>query len=280
MRGKEHKMNLNETLIKTYEELCEKSQKDREKCIISTGFKDLDYYIGGSFNTPNLITVSAVSGMGKTTFVTNIAFNVAKKYPNIDVVFFSFQKNGTQIATKILSAETQLSTYKFENALLDTNDWINIAYCTENLSKISNLHIIDDLSNMNIEQMKDSLKELKNIGLIVIDNLQLMATGFSVAEIIRQIKIISQEFGVPIIIVSQLSQIENRADKHPNITDLKVIENVDIYSDVIIFLYRNSYYNIASEEKNICECIVSKNNNGEIGIFKLDKFTNLETIEI
>lgn len=212
--------------------------------------------------------------MGKTSFVMNIARNVARTTEK-DVAVFSLEMSKEQLATRMLSTEARVSSDSFRNGGINTDEWGRIADCASYLSLLP--IYIDETANVTVTQMKAKLRRLKNLGLVVIDYLQLMGSTSNsdnrvnvVSEITRQLKIMAKELNVPVILLSQLSRaVEGRNDKRPVLSDLRDSGSIEQDADIVLFLYRDAYYNKQSELQNISECIIAKNRHGELGNVKL-----------
>lgn len=272
-----------------YDRLGKLSGDDKEKYIgARTGFTNLDTLISG-LNKSDLIIVAARPGMGKTSFAMNIAVNVAKRSSGKEVAVFSLEMSREQLASRILSTEARIDSHLLRSGDIPADDWIKIA---TSAGYISTLPIyIDDTGGITVQQMKAKLRRTKNLGLVVIDYLQLMEStsksenrAVIVSEITRQIKMMAKEFDVPIILLSQLSRnTEQRTDKRPQLSDLRDSGAIEQDADIVIFLYRESYYKEA-ENKNIAKCIVAKNRHGEQGTVNMywdgsyTRFSELKTM--
>jgi replicative DNA helicase len=278
---------VKDIMLATYDSLCNLVgiDKDRYKGL-STGFYNLDATISG-LNKSDLIIVAARPGMGKTSFAMNIATSVSKSY-NKQVAVFSLEMSSEQLVTRMLSSEALVDSHKLRTGRLSGEDWVNIACGAE---KINKFHMcIDDTAGITVQTIKSRLQNVKDLGLVVIDYLQLMSSNLHsdnrvtiISEITRNIKIMAKDLDVPVILLSQLSRSpESRTDKRPMLSDLRESGSIEQDADIVLFLYRDSYYNKASEEKNVSECIIAKNRHGETGTIKLGwngsytKFTNLE----
>lgn len=253
-----------------YDRLGKISGPDKEKYIgARTGFTNLDTIISG-LNKSDLIIVAARPGMGKTSFAMNIALNVAKRSSGKEVAVFSLEMSREQLASRLLSTEAKIDSHVLRSGSIPDDDWIKIATTA---GYLSNLPIyIDHTGGITVQQIKAKLRRVKNLGLVIIDYLQLMeSTSKSenrvvvVSEITRQIKIMAKEFDVPIILLSQLSRNpDQRTDKRPQLSDLRESGSIEQDADIVLFLYRESYYK-EDENKNIAKCIVAKNRHGEQG---------------
>ena len=257
---------------------------------VPTGFRDLDDKTSG-FQSGDMVLIAARPSMGKTTFALNIAQHAALKSGK-SVVIFSLEMSKEQLAYKLLCAEANVDMLKLRTGNLDDEDWENIARASGPLaaSKI----YIDDTAGVNVMEMRSKCRRIKiehGIDLIMIDYLQLMSgTGGEsrqqeVSEISRSIKALAKEMHCPVVALSQLSRApEQRADHRPMLSDLRESGSIEQDADVVMFLYRDEYYNKETEEKNMAECIIAKQRNGPVGTVKLawlgqySKFGNLDTI--
>lgn len=243
----------------------------RSECI-STGFKDLDYVLGG-LKRSDLIFLAARPGMGKTSFAMNIAKAISRKYKTL---FFSLEMSKEQLSTRLLVMESGIEIEKLQNGFLSNEDWIILK---DALEKISSYQlIIDDQSNINVQEIKAKAKNCKDIGAIFIDYLQLISPIKSkesrvqeITEITRKLKIIAKELNVPVICLSQLSRSsEQRQEHRPILSDLRDSGSIEQDADVVMMLYREFYYNkdekVDPEES---ECIIAKNRYGESKTVKL-----------
>lgn len=254
---------------------------------LSTSFSGLDKYIFG-LNDSDLILIAARPGMGKTAFAVNIGTNVAKHYPNKKVCIFNLEMSKEQIAGRILSSEARITSEQMRTGRIDRTEWRSLGEASDVLSQIE--MYIDDSANISIGEMKAKLRRVKNLGLVIIDYLQLMSTGRKdgnrvneISEITRNLKIMAKELNVPVITLSQLSRgPEQRPDKRPMLSDLRESGSIEQDADIVLFIYRNSYYNKDDEHPNDCECIIAKNRHGETGTVHMNwdgQFTRFTSAE-
>ena len=263
-------------LYKVFDHLKELSESDSMIPGLSTGLRDLDVKING-LNKSDLLLIAARPAMGKTSFALNIGLNVAKKYRST-VAFFSLEMSREQLAMRLLSGESFVDSQKMATGKLSEEEWENIFMAASSLSQTDIR--VDDNPSITVAEMNAKLRRVDNLGLVIIDYLQLMnSSGYgkgsenrvqAVGEISRSLKIMAKELNVPVICLSQLSRaVESRTDKRPIMSDLRESGAIEQDADAILFLYRDDYYNPNSEEKNVAECIVSKNRHGETGTVKL-----------
>lgn len=266
---------INSVLDKTFTQLEELCQNTGDLTGVPSGFVDMDRKTSG-FQNSDLILIAARPAMGKTSFVLNIAVNAAlRKFP---VAIFSLEMSRTQLANRILSLESMVELEKMRTGKLEAEDWKKIGFSLGPLSK-SPIYI-DDNASTNTMEMMSKLRKLKldkGLGLVVIDYLQLMEgrkksdnRQQEISEISRSLKIMAKELNVPIIALSQLSRApEQRNDHRPILSDLRESGAIEQDADMVMFLYRDDYYNEESEKRNIVEVIISKHRNGSTGMIEL-----------
>jgi replicative DNA helicase len=257
---------------------------------LSTGLSAVDAKISG-LNKSDLILLAARPGMGKTSMALNVALNVAKASQKT-VAVFSLEMSREQLVTRILSAEALVENNKLKTGALRETDWEKIAQAS---TVLTGLDIrIDDNPLLSVADMNAKCRRLDNLGLVVIDYLQLMTSaggkGYSgenrqqvVSDISRMMKIMAKELEVPVLCLSQLSRAnEKRDDKRPMLSDLRESGSIEQDADIVLFLYRDDYYNEDSEKHNVAECIVAKNRHGETGKVELrwmPEYTMFGTLE-
>ena len=278
---------LNVAISEVYANLDELATSAGKLPGLPTGFAMLDQYIGG-LNKSDLILLGARPGMGKTAIALNMAMSAAKKSDKT-VVIFQLEMSRTQLATRLLSAEGFIDSKKLRLGNLTDEDWQNMANATQSLNRLNIL--IDENSGITVPEMKAKCRRLGDqLGLIVIDYLQLMHTPKhsdnrvqEVAEISRSLKIMAKELNVPVLCCCQLSRgPEGRQDKRPMLSDLRESGSIEQDADIVLFIYRDDYYNNEGENKNAAELIVAKNRHGETGKVELrwmPEYTTFATLE-
>ncbi|GAA6514698.1 replicative DNA helicase [Merdimmobilis hominis] len=278
---------IDEIILQTYDRLQKLSGEDKEKYMgLPTGFAALDSIITG-LNRTDLILVAARPGMGKTAFGLNIAANVATKTGK-QVAVFSLEMGKEQLVTRLLSSEALIQSGSLRTGNLKPDDWVKLAMSSQVLSQAP--IYIDDTPGITVAEMKAKLRRFRDLGLVVIDYLQLMSTGKrsenrvqEVSEITRSLKIMAKELNVPVITLSQLSRgPESRTDHRPMLSDLRESGSIEQDADIVMFLYREAYYNRECEEQNTAECIVAKNRHGETDSVKMGwdgQFTRFKSLE-
>ena len=258
----------------------------------STGFSGLDKMLAG-MGKSDLILVGARPGMGKTSFCLNIGTNVAAQTGKT-VCIFSLEMSAEQLVNRIISSEAMVDSYAMRTGELKDEDWENIAAATSKLAKCDIL--IDDTAGITATGMKAKLRRVKNLGLVVIDYLQLMQGDSrndnrvqEVAEISRAMKLMAKELNVPVVCCSQLSRgPESRTDKRPMMSDLRESGSIEQDADVVLFLYRDEYYKVSDasdpnseSDASIAEVIIAKTRHGSTGTVKMGwigKYTKFRTL--
>ena len=281
-------VRIGDAIIKAYDRVGKISGPDREKYLgAKTGYKYLDTVTTG-LNKSDLILIAARPGMGKTSFALNMATNVARRKDK-EVAIFSLEMSKEQLASRMLSTESLVDSNKLRTGFLTGDDWVRLAQAAGNLSGLP--MYIDDTASVTVQQIKAKLRRVKNIGLVVIDYLQLMGTTLRtdnrvlvVSDITRQLKIMAKELDIPVVVLSQLSRgPESRTDKRPLLSDLRESGSIEQDADIVMFLYRDAYYNKESPTPNLSECIVAKNRHGETGTIPLmwdGQFTRFSDAEM
>lgn len=266
---------IDEVVLDAYDELGRKSGPDKELYTSAkSGFSALDNITNG-LNKSDLLIVAARPAMGKTSFVLNMAANVCRHQSDKEVVIFSLEMSKEQLVTRMLSSESLVDSEKLMKGNISGDDWAKLAQGAERLSGM-NMYL-DDTAGITVVQMKAKLRRLKNLGLVVVDYLQLMSSGKrtenrvnEISEMTRQLKLMAKELNVPVVVLSQLSRsVESRQDKRPVLSDLRESGSIEQDADIVMFLYRDGYYNPDTPDPTIAECIISKNRHGETGIINL-----------
>ena len=276
--------HIGTVLHKVFDRLAELSQSDSAIPGLSTGLRDLDARING-LNKSDLLLVAARPAMGKSAFALNLALNVAKKYHQT-VAVFNLEMSREQLAMRLLASESFVDSKKLATGKLTEEEWSKLCMASASLSQTDIR--IDDNPSITVAEMSAKCRRLDNLGLVVIDYLQLMTgSGYNkasenrvqvVGEISRALKIMAKDLNVPIICLSQLSRaVESRTDKRPIMSDLRESGAIEQDADAVLFLYRDEYYNENTEDKGIAECIVSKNRHGETGTVKLQWIPQYQT---
>ncbi len=269
----------------------EKASKNKGNVTgIATGFIDLDYRTAG-MQPSDLVLIAARPSMGKTAFVLNIAQHVAFKM-NQTVAIFSLEMSKEQLVNRLFSLESKVDAQKLRTGNLSDNDWEKLIETAGVIGK-SNL-IIDDTPGISISELRSKCRKYKlehGLKMIIIDYLQLMSGSGrgndsrqqEISDISRSLKALARELAVPVLALSQLSRaVEQRPDHRPMLSDLRESGAIEQDADVVMFIYRDDYYNKDTEKKGIAEIIVAKQRNGPIGTIELvwlpeyTKFANMQ----
>ena len=295
--------SISSVIVDTLVNLQKIAGPDRDKYAgIPTGFTYLDTVLTG-MGRSDLIILAARPGMGKTSFALNIATNVAKKQ-KIPVAIFSLEMTKDQLTSRILSAEAGIDSQAFRTGKLKDEDWDDLARASEMLHDAP--IYMDDTSGITIPEVKAKIRRINqdpsrpDIGLVIIDYLQLMTSGRrtenrvqEISDITRNLKIMAKELNVPVIALSQLSRsaekATGRSDHRPQLSDLRDSGSIEQDADVVLFLYRQAYYNSHQDgaeeqqaDERTAECIVAKNRHGETSTVQLGwdgahtRFMNLD----
>lgn len=282
-------VSIQEIVIHTLEGM-EAAAKNRGSVTgIATGFYDLDYKMAG-LQPSDLILIAARPSMGKTAFVLNLAEHIVLK-SNITTAIFSLEMSKEQLVKRLISMNSRVDSQSIRTGDMQDEDWIKIAKSARDIG--SSPLIIDDTPGISISELRSKCRKFKlefNLGLVIIDYLQLMSGSKKtesrqqeISEISRSLKALAREINAPVIALSQLSRaVEQRPDKRPMLSDLRESGAIEQDADVVIFIYRDEYYNHDSEDAGISEIIIGKQRNGPTGTVKLGwqsqytKFVNLE----
>lgn len=278
-QAKENFMPISDILASSFDRI---DQLHREKGMlrgVTTGFKDLDNKLSG-LQQSDLIILAARPSMGKTTFALNLALNAAIKGKTA-VGFFSLEQSKEQIVDRLICAQAMVDGWKLRTGNLREDDFPAIGMAMGTLAEAP--IFIDDtpmLSTIDIRTRTRRLKADHNLGLVIIDYLQLVDGASSggygdnrvqqVSEISRSLKAIAREMDVPVVALSQLSRaVESRDKKIPQLSDLRDSGSIEQDADVVMFLYREDYYDRETERKNITDVLIRKHRNGPIGEVEL-----------
>lgn len=281
---------ISDTILTAYDRINKLAGPDREKFLgIKTGYSAVDRKIGG-LNKSDLILIAARPGMGKTSFALNIAVNVALKKRRVAIL--SLEMSSEQITSRILSCEALVESNRLRSGSLEEADWVKLVQTAQVLSGAQ--IFIDDTAGITVSEMKAKLRRLHDVDLVIIDYLQLMSSGKrtdnrvqEVSEMTRNLKLMARELDVPVVVLSQLSRAtESRTGHRPMLSDLRESGSIEQDADIVMFLYRESYYQLQegapAPEQDTVECIVSKNRHGETGTAVLlwdGRHTKFYTIE-
>ncbi len=285
-QGNEQKgfVHIRDVIVAAYQHLHDLRENREETIGTPTGFGDLDNVLVG-MGKSDLILIGARPGVGKTSFALNIATNVAKETKRA-VCIFSLEMSAEQLVSRMLSSEALVDSHKIRSGELEDDDWNKLAHASAGLSECDIL--IDDTTGITATGMKSKLRRVKNLGLVVIDYLQLMQSDRridnrvqEVADISRNLKILAKELQVPLVCCAQLSRSpESRTDKTPMLSDLRDSGAIEQDADVVMFLSRD-YYGNDPTKQNVADVIIAKNRHGATGkvtmgwFGQFTKFTSL-----
>ena len=288
-RGSEEFVPIRQVVLNAIEKIEKASRTQGSVTGIPTGFIDLDYKMSG-FQPSDLILVAARPSMGKTAFVLNIA-QYMSFHNDVTTAIFSLEMSKEQLVNRLLALESKVDSQNIRTGNLEDEEWAKLI---EGANIIGKSHlIIDDKPGISISELRSKCRKYKmehNLGIIFIDYLQLMTgSGRSesrqqeISEISRSLKALARELNVPVVALSQLSRaVEQRPDHRPMLSDLRESGAIEQDADVVMFIYRDDYYNKDSENKNIAEIIIAKQRNGPIGTVNLvwmpnyTKFVNMK----
>ena len=268
---------IKDILVDSFTQLEELYNRKQHITGVPSGFVELDYKTAG-FHGSDLVLIAARPAMGKSAFALNIATNAAVR-ANVPVVIFSLEMSKEQMTNRILCSEAMVDSNKVRTGKLEEEDWTNLA---GSIGPLSEAEIyIDDTPGISVAEIRAKCRKLKlekNIGMVVIDYLQLVqgsnkrngSREQEISEISRSLKILAKELNVPVIALSQLSRaVEQRPDHRPMLSDLRESGAIEQDADIVMFLYRDDYYNQDTEKKNVAEVIIAKHRGGSLGTVEL-----------
>ena len=276
---------ISNVLIDVYDRLTELAASESAIPGLSTGLTDLDRAISG-LNKSDLILLAARPGMGKTSMALNILLEAGKKSGK-NVAFFSLEMSREQLALRLISSECFVDNKKLVTGKLTEEDWEKVAVAADSLNR--SRIFIDDDSSVSVADISAKCRRMDNLGLVIIDYLQLMQSAGGrtysgenrqqvVSDISRALKIMAKELDVPVLCLSQLSRAnESRSDKRPMLSDLRESGAIEQDADIVMFLYREGYYDKDTPNPNLAECIIAKNRHGETRTVELQWLPEVTT---
>ncbi len=285
-------IHLREALEQTFEKLEKLYERKSGVTGLSTGFTDLNSLTSG-FQDSDLIIVAARPSMGKTTLGLNIAHHIALE-ESAPIAFFSLEMSREQLAQRLLCSSAEIDAQRLRRGFLSSEDWPRLTQAVGPLSESP--FFIDDTAGISVMEMRAKARRLKmekGLSAVFIDYLQLMRgherlenRQQEISSISRSLKALAKELNCPVIALSQLSRaVEQRNDKRPILSDLLESGGIEANADLVLFIYRDDYYNPETEKKHVTEIIVSKQRNGPTGKIELyfmdhfNKFVNLASQE-
>ncbi len=238
---------------------------------LRSGFASFDGLTGG-FGRSDLIFLAARPGMGKSALALSFGVNIARQGRKVAV--FSLEMSKEQLANRLLSSEAGVSSHNIRTGVLSDDEWKRLALASDYLSK-TNMYM-DDTAGLTVGDLKGKLRRLRDVEFVIIDYLQLMSSGRrndnrvqEVSEITRSLKLLAKEFNVPVLVLSQLSRgPESRTNKRPMLSDLRESGSIEQDADIVLLLYRDSYY-VAEGDSNLAECNIAKNRHGSTDVVRL-----------
>ena len=281
---------IKETVMQVLNNIEAASKQQGAVTGIPTGYYDLDYKTAG-FHESDLLLLAARPSMGKTALALNIAEHVILK-EKVPTVFFSLEMSREQLVNRLISMNSRINAQSIRTGTLKPDEWSKLVQSARELGE-STL-IIDDTPGISVREMRSKCRKLKmdkGLGFIIIDYLQLMTAGGrasesrqqEISEISRSLKALAREIKCPVLALSQLSRdVEKRDNKRPQLSDLRESGAIEQDADVVMFIYRDEYYNKESEDKGVAEIIIGKQRNGPTGTIKLgaqleySRFVNLQ----
>ncbi len=275
---------IGQVVLRTLDEISRASKQEGHITGLETGFRDLDFKTAG-LQKSDLILIAARPAMGKTAFVLNLVEHIAL-HSEGTIAMFSLEMSKEQLVKRILSMNSKVDSQKIRTGNLEDEDWVKLV---DSVRRIGNTNlVIDDTSGITASELRTKCRKLKlskGLDLVIIDYLQLM-TGSGkrkgdsrqqeISDISRSLKVMARELNVPVIALSQLSRaVEQRPDKRPMLSDLRESGAIEQDADMVMFLYRDEYYNPDTEDKGVAEVIIAKQRSGPTGKVKLAWLSNL-----
>ena len=281
---------LNSLLVESFERLGALAESGSEITGAASGFRDLDRITAG-FQPSNLVIVAARPSMGKTSLGLNIAAHLGVR-DNVPVAIFSLEMSQGEVTQRLMCAEAKVDSKRLQTGRLDDADWVKLTNACDKLSRAP--IFIDDTAGVTPIEIKAKTRRLQSrlngeLGLVIVDYLQLMGGQAKVenrvqeiSQISRALKLIARDLDVPVMALSQLSRaVEQRGDKRPQLSDLRESGSIEQDADVVMFIYRDEYYDKESEAQGTAELHIAKHRNGPLGTVELaylgryTKFDNL-----
>jgi replicative DNA helicase len=281
---------INSLLVESFERLGQLAESGSEITGSASGFRELDRITSG-FQPSNLVIVAARPSMGKTSLGLNIAAHLGVR-ENVPVAIFSLEMSQGEVTQRLMCSEAKVDSKRLQTGRLDDADWVKLTNACDKLSRAP--IFIDDTAGVTPIEIKAKTRRLQarlngELGLVIVDYLQLMGGQAKVenrvqeiSQISRALKLIARDLDVPVMALSQLSRaVEQRGDKRPQLSDLRESGSIEQDADVVVFIYRDEYYDKQSEAQGTAELIVAKHRNGPLGTVELaylgryTKFDNL-----
>ena len=283
--------HIEELLKESFERITALYEAGAELTGTPSGFRDLDRLTSG-FQPGNLIIVAARPSMGKSALALCMAANVALKY-EVPVALFTLEMSKAEVTQRLMCSEAKVESQRLRTGKLGADDWPRLTAACDKLAKAP--IYVDDTGSVTMMEVRSKTRRLKSrqpdLGLVIVDYLQLMTSGTNpenrvqeVSQISRQLKVLARDLDVPIVALSQLSRaVEQRHDKRPILSDLRESGSIEQDSDIVMFIYRDDYYDDESEQQGLAEVNIAKHRNGPTDSVKLSflkryaKFADLAT---
>jgi replicative DNA helicase len=269
--------HIDQLLKESFERITQLYEAGADVTGVPSGFRDLDRLTSG-FQPGNLIIVAARPSMGKSALGMCMAANLAVR-ENIPVGVFTLEMSKTEVTQRLMCSEAKVESQRLRTGKLAVDDWPRLTAACDKLAKAP--IYVDDTGSINMMEIRSKARRLKslepNLGLILVDYLQLMTSGATsenrvqeVSQISRSLKVLARDLDVPIIAMSQLSRaVEQRHDKRPILSDLRESGSIEQDADLVMFIYRDEYYNEESDQQGIAEVALAKHRNGPTDTIKL-----------
>ncbi|MEN3343049.1 MAG: replicative helicase, partial [Actinomycetota bacterium] len=269
--------HIDELLRESFERITALYEAGVDVTGTSSGYRDLDRLTSG-FQPGNLIIVAARPSMGKSALALCMATNIAVR-DGVPVGLFTLEMSKSEVTQRMMCSEAKVESQRLRNGKLAPDDWPRLTKACDKLAKAP--IYVDDTGSINMMEIRSKARRLKSrhpdLGLIIVDYLQLMSSAGNaenrvqeVSQISRSLKILARDLEVPIVALSQLSRaVEQRTDKRPILSDLRESGSIEQDSDLVIFIYRDEYYNDDSEDQGLAEVILAKHRNGPTDSLKL-----------
>ena len=268
-----------ETLLKeSFERITQLYESGADVTGVPSGFRDLDRITSG-FQEGNLVVIAARPSMGKSALGLGVAANLAVRR-NVPVALFTLEMSKSEVTQRLMCSEAKVESQRLRTGKLSADDWPRLTAACDKLAKAP--MYVDDTGSITMMEIRSKARRLKGrhpeLGLIIVDYLQLMTSGTTVenrvqevSQISRSLKVLARDLDVPIVALSQLSRaVEQRHDKRPILSDLRESGSIEQDADIVMFIYRDEYYNAEeSDQQGLAEVIVAKHRNGPTDTVKL-----------
>ena len=269
--------HIEELLKESFERITQLYESGADVTGVPSGFRDLDRITSG-FQEGNLVVIAARPSMGKSALGLGVAANLAVR-KNVPVALFTLEMSKSEVTQRLMCSEAKVESQRLRSGKLSADDWPRLTAACDKLAKAP--IYVDDTGSITMMEIRSKARRLKgkqpDLGLIIVDYMQLMTSGMSaenrvqeVSQISRSLKVLARDLDVPIVALSQLSRaVEQRHDKRPILSDLRESGSIEQDADIVMFIYRDEYYDRESEREGIADVIISKHRNGGLGDVEL-----------